>query len=33
MNENILKAIGRPEVDLGIISIIIDEKGLGNKGM
>jgi hypothetical protein len=33
MNENILKAIDRPEVDLGIISIIIDDKGLGNEGL
>jgi hypothetical protein len=33
MNEDILKAIGRPGVNLSIIGITIDSKGLGNEGM
>jgi hypothetical protein len=33
MNENILKAIGGAEVNLSIISIIIESKGLDNDGL
>jgi hypothetical protein len=33
MNEKISEAIKKSEVDLGIINIIIDDKGLGKEGM
>jgi hypothetical protein len=31
MNEKISEVIDESEIDLGIISIIIDDKGLGNE--
>jgi hypothetical protein len=33
MNKEILKAIGRPNVNLSIIRIIIGNQRLGNEGM
>jgi hypothetical protein len=33
MNEKILKAIDTPDVNLGIISITIGSKQIGNEGM
>jgi hypothetical protein len=33
MEKKIVKSINKSKVDLGIISIIIDDKGLGNKGL
>jgi hypothetical protein len=33
MNEMILNKIGKSEVDLSIISIIINSKGLDNEGL